>query len=155
MNPDVEPVATMVRRSVTRLARRLRVERADHGVPSSSLSVLAHLLRSGALTASALACLEHVQPQSMSRVLNDLEADGLLLREPDEADRRRTRLVITQKGRALLIEDARRKDAWLAGVLSAALTEAERDILRIAARLLDRVSDYGAAAPPPRPAPSD
>ena len=96
----------MVRRSVTRLARRLRVERMDHDVPLSGLSVLAHLLRSGTLTATALAALEHVQPQSMTRTLNDLETSGLIVREPDESDRRQLRLDITLKGRALLFGDA-------------------------------------------------
>jgi DNA-binding MarR family transcriptional regulator len=136
----------MVRRSVTRLARRLRVERMDHGVPLSSLSVLAHLLRSGTLTATALAALEHVQPQSITRILNDLETGGLIVREPDESDRRQLRLDITSKGRALLMEDARRQDAWLAGVLMAELTEAEQGVLRIAAQLLDRISDQAAGA---------
>jgi DNA-binding MarR family transcriptional regulator len=136
----------MVRRSVTRLARRLRVERMDHGVPLSGLSVLAHLLRSGTLTATALAALEHVQPQSITRILNDLETGGLIVREPDESDRRQLRLDITSEGRALLMEDARRQDAWLAGVLMADLTEAEQGVLRIAAQLLDRISDQPGGA---------
>jgi len=100
-------------------------------------------LRGGASTASALAGLEHIQPQSITRILNDLEAGELIHREQDQTDRRQFRLEITPKGRALLIEDARRKDAWLADVMTAALTEAERDLLRIAARLLDRLSDQG------------
>ena len=141
MDSEAHNVATMVRRSVTRLARRLRVERMDHGVPSSGLSVLAHLLRSGTLTATALAALEHVQPQSMTRILKDLEAGGLIVREPDETDRRQVRLDITSNGRALLIDDARRQDAWLARVLTAGFSEAEQDVLRIAARLLDQIVD--------------
>ena len=146
MDSEAHNVATMLRRSVTRLARRLRVERMGHDVSLSGLSVLAHLLRLGTLTATALAALEHVQPQSMTRILNDLETGGLIVREPDATDRRQLRLDITSKGRALLMEDARRKDAWLAGVLMAELTEAEQDVLRIAARLLDRISDQGAGA---------
>jgi DNA-binding MarR family transcriptional regulator len=146
MDSEAHNVATMVRRSVTRLARRLRVERMDHGVPLSGLSVLAHLLRSGTLTATALAALEHVQPQSITRILNDLETGGLIVREPDSSDRRQLRLDITSEGRALLMEDARRQDAWLAGVLMADLTEAEQGVLRIAAQLLDRISDQPGGA---------
>jgi DNA-binding MarR family transcriptional regulator len=141
MDSEAHNIATMVRRSVTRLARRLRVERMDHGVPLSGLSVLAHLLRSGTLTATALAALEHVQPQSITRILNDLETAGLIVREPDSSDRRQLRLDITPKGRALLMEDARRQDAWLSGVLMAELSEVEQGVLRIAAQLLDRISD--------------
>ena len=146
MNSEAHNVATMVRRSVTRLARRLRVERMDHGVPLSGLSVLAHLLRSGTLTATALAALEHVQPQSITRILNDLETAGLIVREPDSSDRRQLRLDITSKGRALLMEDARRQDARLAAVLMAELTAAEQAVLRIAAQLLDRISDQAGGA---------
>ena len=146
MDSEAHNVATMVRRSVTRLARRLRVERMDHGVPLSGLSVLAHLLRLGTLTATALAALEHVQPQSITRILNDLETGGLIVREPDSSDRRQLRLDITSEGRALLMEDARRQDAWLAGVLMADLTEAEQGVLRIAAQLLDRISDQPGGA---------
>jgi len=146
MDSEAHNIATMVRRSVTRLARRLRVERMDHGVPLSGLSVLAHLLRSGTLTATALAALEHVQPQSITRILNDLETGGLIVREPDESDRRQLRLDITSKGRALLMEDARRQDAWLAGVLMVELSEAEQGVLRIAAQLLDRISDQPGGA---------
>jgi DNA-binding MarR family transcriptional regulator len=143
-----EPVATLLRRSVSRLARRLRAERGDSGVPASGLAILARLLRSGGATASALAALERVQPQSMTRVLNDLDAAGLISREPDAADRRQSRLRLTAKGRDLLIEDARRKDAWLARALVAELTEAERELLRIAARLMDRLADVGETDPP-------
>ena len=60
---------------------------------------------------TALAALEHVQPQSMTRILNDLETSGLIVREPDSSDRRQLRLDITSQGRALLMEDARRQDA--------------------------------------------
>ena len=123
MKSDDTPTATRLRRSVTSLGRRLRLARASHGVSSSGLGVLAHLLRSGALTATAIAARERVQPQSLTRILNDLESGEFLHRLPDATDRRRTRLEITAKGRSLLIDDARLKDEWLAKALSG-LTEA-------------------------------
>jgi DNA-binding MarR family transcriptional regulator len=149
MERGAETVATLLRRSVGRLARRLRAERDESGVPASGLAVLAHLLRSGGLTASALAALERVQPQSMTRVLNDLVAGELITREPVAGDRRQLRLRLTAKGRALLMDDARRKDAWLANALAAELTGAERELLRIAAGLMDRLADGGEAAREP------
>jgi DNA-binding MarR family transcriptional regulator len=143
IEPDAatRQAATIVRRSAKRLARRLRAERAEHGVSSSKLSVLGHLLRRGAMTATELAALEHVQPQSLTRLLVGLEERGLILREQVETDRRQVRIEITQQGRDLMAHDSRRQDVWLSRVMADQLTEVERDLLTVAARLLDRLSD--------------
>ncbi len=138
--------ATAVRRSVTHLARRLRQERVRHEVSASKLIVLGHLLRNGVMTAKELAALEHIQPQSLTRILVDLEERGLIRREQAEADRRQVRTEITQEGREILVRDAEHQDAWLSRVMASVLTETDRDILNIAARLLTRLSD----APPMR-----
>jgi len=136
-----EQAAAAIRRSVTRLARRLRGERAGHGVSASKLIALGHLMRNGVMTAKELAALEHVQPQSLTRMLADLEKAGLIHRGQAETDRRQVRIEISKKGRDLLVLDARKQDAWLDRAIAGALTEAERDILAVAARLLDRLSD--------------
>ncbi len=98
-------------------------------------------MRSGVMTAKELAQLEHVQPQSLTRMLADLEAGGFIHRDPGETDRREVKIKISTKGRDLLVLDARRQDAWLNRTIAEALTDAERDILTVAARLLDRMSD--------------
>jgi DNA-binding MarR family transcriptional regulator len=136
-----EYAAAAIRRSVTRLARRLRLERADRGVSASKLVVLGHLMRSGVMTAKELATLEQVQPQSLTRILADLEKTGLIRRDQAETDRRQVRIEISRKGRDLLVFDARKQDAWLDRAIADALTGTERDILAVAARLLDRLSD--------------
>jgi len=151
-NENVENAATGLRRSVTRMARRLRLERVRHGVSASKLIVLGHLLRSGVTTAKELATLENVQPQSLTRILLDLEKARLIHREQAEVDRRQVHIEITQKGRELLIRDAQQQDEWLGYAMAAVLTEVERDLLGIAARLLNRLSDQPTtrkdAAPP-------
>ena len=133
--------ATAVRRSVTRLARRLRLERAGHGVSSSKLIALGELMRGGPMTATALAMRQHLQPQSLTRVLADLKGRGLIQQEQAETDRRQVSIEITQKGRDLLVQDALQEDAWLSRVMATTLTEPEREMLNIAARLLTRLSD--------------
>lgn len=140
-NVREESAPTAIRRSVTRLARRFRVERAEHGVSPSQLIALGHLMRGGVMTAKELAALEHVQPQSLTRVVADLEEGGFIHRDQAEADRRKVQIKISAKGRDLLVLDARRQDAWLKRAIAETLTDAERDILTIAARLLDRLSD--------------
>jgi DNA-binding MarR family transcriptional regulator len=94
------------------LARRLR-QQADTGLSPSQLSALAVVERDGPLTLGALAEQEQVAPPSVSRVVAKLEADGFLTRQPDADDRRVTRVVVTTKGRNLLVASRRRKTAWL------------------------------------------
>jgi DNA-binding MarR family transcriptional regulator len=138
---DSGAAAHTLRMSVLRLHRRLRRERPDSGLSLTKLSALGRLDRDGPATASALADAERIAPQSMTRVVADLERLGLLARLPDPADRRRVLLRVSAAGRVLLAEDRRQRDEWLAVAMTATLTEAERDILLVAARLLDRLAE--------------
>lgn len=133
--------ANHVRRSTGALSRRLRAKRAPHGVSGSKLSILGWLARAGrSLTASRLAELERLQPQSLTRIVAELDRAGLIRRRQDETDRRQLLIEITAKGYDLLAGDARRQNEWLAEAMSRKLTRAERDILLIAARLLDELT---------------
>jgi DNA-binding MarR family transcriptional regulator len=107
-----EEIAGRLRLSATRLARKLRQE-AQTGLTPSQLSALAAVERYGPLTLGTLADHEQVAPPSVTRVVAKLETDGLLTRQPDPADRRVTKVVVTQKGRNLLGTSRRRKTEWL------------------------------------------
>jgi DNA-binding MarR family transcriptional regulator len=97
--------------------------------------------RDGPITASELADGERIQPQSATRVVADLERRGLIERLPDETDRRRILLRASAAGRALITEDRRQRDEWLSVAMAATLTPAERDILLVAAHLIDRLAE--------------
>jgi DNA-binding MarR family transcriptional regulator len=140
MAQDDEAAHTL-RMSVMRLYRRLRKERPDSGLSLTNLSALGRVDREGPITAGALAEAERIQPQSITRVVADLERHGLIERVPDARDRRRILLRISEPGRELLAEDRRQRDEWLAVAMSATLTDAERDILLVAARLIDRLAE--------------
>ncbi|HWE66175.1 MAG TPA: MarR family transcriptional regulator [Acidimicrobiales bacterium] len=129
-----------VRRAVTHLARRLRAERSDISVSSGKLSLLSHLVRRGPLTPGELAAAEFVQPQSLTRVLADLEEAGLVERSPHHDDGRRYVVAITANGREVLSRDMEGRDRWLAEAM-VGLTQTERDVLRIAATLMERMAD--------------
>jgi len=134
-------IAHAMRRSTLGLARQLRRMRSDHGVSAAKLALLSRLERLGRpLTASDLAQIERLQPQSITRLIADLEERGLLRRTQDAADRRQFLLSITAAGHNLLAEDARRQNAWLAQKMTGALTPSEREMLGIAARLMERLS---------------
>lgn len=142
--------ASIVRRGVRALVRQLRTTRANHGVSPSKLAVLSRLMRAGAVTAAQLAMLERIQPQSLTRLIGDLEARGLVLRRADLHDRRQILIEITPAAVELLRNDARAQDMWLAQAMSRALTPTESEILKMAALLMERLSDLPPQNPGPR-----
>jgi DNA-binding MarR family transcriptional regulator len=135
-------LATALRISVSRLARRLRVERQAEGLASLSdtqLAALSVLEKHPAMTPGELAEHEKVQPPSMTRVIAVLEERQLVMRAPHPTDRRQVVLSVTEEGRALVIQARRRRDAWLAKRLKE-LTPDERAVLRAAAPVLEKLS---------------
>jgi DNA-binding MarR family transcriptional regulator len=136
-----DDAAHTLRMSVMRLHRRLRKERPDNGLGLTAISALGRVDRDGPITAGQLAEAEGIQPQSVTRVVADLERRGLIERLPDDTDRRRILLRVSDQGRSLLAEDRRRRDEWLAVAMASKLTPAERDVLVVAARLIDHLVD--------------
>jgi DNA-binding MarR family transcriptional regulator len=135
-------LATALRISVSRLARRLRVERQAEGLASLSdtqLAALSVLEKHTAMTPGELAEHEKVQPPSMTRVIAVLEERRLVMRAAHPTDRRQVVLSVTEEGRALVIQARRRRDAWLAKRLKE-LTPQERAVLRAAAPVLEKLS---------------
>jgi DNA-binding MarR family transcriptional regulator len=132
-------LASELRVSLMRLARRLRAERLDEGLTPTQLAVLGTLDRHGPMTLGELAAHEKVQPPSMTRTTAILEERGLLTRAAQEVDRRQVRIAICDAGLALLREDRKRRDAWLAGRFDQ-LTSDERALLHQVAPLLDRLA---------------
>jgi DNA-binding MarR family transcriptional regulator len=147
MAPTVEAVtrtdaglASQLRESVMRLARRLRNERdPENSLGLGALSVLGVLLRHGEQTVGQLAAHERVQPPSMTRTVGCLVDEGYAVRRPSETDGRSTLVEISDKGREMLLADRRRREAWLARQLKD-LTPEERDLLRQVAPLIERLA---------------
>ena len=137
-------LATALRISVSRLARRLRVERlmpelAEPALSDTQLAALATLERHGAMSPGDLAEHEKVQPPSMTRVIAALVDWELVTRAPHPTDRRQVILTVTPEGRSLVQRVRRRKEAWLAQRL-AELSPQEQATLREAAPILEKLS---------------
>ena len=137
-------LATALRISVSRLARRLRAQRTTSGMTEAVLSetqlaALSALEGHQAMTPGELAEHEKVQPPSMTRVIAALVDWGLVTRAPHPTDRRQVVLTVTPDGRNLVQKVRRRKEAWLARRL-AELSPQERAILREAAPILEKLS---------------
>jgi DNA-binding MarR family transcriptional regulator len=130
-----------IRSAVVRLSRRLRAERPADALAPTKISVLAQLWRNGEMCAGDLADLERIQPQSLTRTLASLAADGLIARRPDPLDRRQAVIGITEQGLAALSEDMQARELWLAKAMDIQLSPAERQLLADAAELMDRLAD--------------
>ena len=131
-------LAALLPDSINRLNRRLRRARPVGDLTVTQLSALTSLELGGALTPRELADAERVRPPTMTKIVAKLEERGLVQRSPHPTDGRQVILAATEEGRALLAEHRRARHAWLAQRLTE-LTAEERDTLRRAAELIDRL----------------
>ena len=135
-------LADRLHSAAIRLLRRLRAEDAASGVSAPRLSALSVLVFGGAHTMGELAAAEQVRPPTISRLVRELERDGLVERAGDPHDARVQRVRATAAGRALLAAGRARRVERLAASV-AELTAEERAALAAALPLLERL----AAAP--------
>ncbi len=140
--PD-EGLATSLRISVSRLARRMRAERMAQGLQpelsDTQLAALAVLEQHPGMTPGALAEHEKVQPPSITRVIASLEERGLIARMPHPTDRRQVVLAVTGPGRDVVRRVRALREAWLARRLRE-LSPDERAALRLALPVLEKLS---------------
>ena len=96
------------------LLRSVRKVDAAMGLGPAKSSALSVLVFGGPRSLGELASAEGVKPPSMTRVVQELEADGLVRRKADERDRRAVRLEATAKAARILKEGRSRRAALLA-----------------------------------------
>lgn len=131
-------MANRLHSAAIHLLRQVRpVDRAT-GLTPARLSALSVLVFGGPATLGALAEAEQVSAPTMSRLVAGLEADGLVDRHGDPADRRAVRIVATPEGARLLLQARRDRVAVLADRLGD-LDEDSVNLLGRAADLIERV----------------
>ena len=109
---------------VARLLRRAFDQRAQGcGLTRAQWQVLAHLFHNEGSNQAAVAEALDIEPITLSRHIDRLEALGYVTRLPDPADRRARRLHLTETVQPLL-QEMRRIGI---GVLTAALEGVEED----------------------------
>lgn len=134
-------LAAGLRVAVMRLRRRLANEHDPaHDLSIGAMAVLGGLSRLGDLTLGELAERERVRPPSMTRTIKHLTEGGYVTRATGAYDRRQVVITLTDQGRAAVLADRRRREAWLSERLGE-LTAAERDVLRAAAPILDKLAE--------------
>jgi DNA-binding MarR family transcriptional regulator len=132
-------LASLLRDAITRLNRRVRQSRPVGELTLTQLSALTSLELAGALSPRELADTERVQPPTMTKIVAKLEERGLVRRTPHPTDRRQVILSTTESGRAVFADFERARNEWL-GHRLAELTPEERETLREAAAILQKVA---------------
>ena len=128
-----------LRDAISRIGRRLRHHAAHPELSLGQLTALRSLERHGPMSPTELATHEKVQPPSMTKIVARLLELGYVSRAPHAADRRQVVVSISPDGIALLDDDRRRRDAWLAQRLPG-LTAEEVAALRAALPVLEKLS---------------
>ncbi len=114
-------VARLMRRRFEQNARAL-------GLTRSQCQVLASLARHEAIPQGALAEIIEVEPITLTRIIDRLEAAGFVERRAQAGDRRVRLLSLTDRARALL-DDISTVGARTYAEAVTGVTEAERDRL--------------------------
>jgi DNA-binding MarR family transcriptional regulator len=121
-----------------RLLRGVRRVDAAMGLGPAKSSALSVLVFGGPRSAGALASAEGVKPPSLTRVIRELEADGLIRRRPDPHDGRAVRLEATAKATRALEAGRARRTGLLAEWI-ATLDPADARTLELALPVLERI----------------
>ncbi len=139
--PTTIDTANLLHHSIMNFFRVMRVSRSTTTLTLSKLGTLGYLYRNQKATATELAAYLRVKPQSLTRLIADLEHDMFIVRRQNNEDRRQNLLEITNDGIEVFRKDVREQREMLAHIMENELSRAEREVLRIAAGLMDCVSE--------------
>jgi DNA-binding MarR family transcriptional regulator len=139
--PDPAEVAAALQVSIGLFIRRLRQAPVQDELTTPELEALSRLDRAGSATPSELARAEQISPQAMGVTVSALAGRGLVERRPDPGDGRRTVLSLTEAGREVVRSKRTARTRQLAKALADGFTQAELEVLLVAAPLIERLGE--------------
>lgn len=113
---------------------------AGHQLERSAYRILAYLVETGGVRLSGLADLACVDLSTASRQVAALEAQRLVIREVDPADRRAAVLRATEQGCELLRVTRQARSRFVRDVVSSWPVAEQRELGRLLARFNDGVT---------------
>ncbi|WP_277977738.1 MarR family winged helix-turn-helix transcriptional regulator [Pantoea endophytica] len=125
---ETQQLAEELRQLVSHLVRNVRVSTAT--VRTSQYETLDLLDSHDALSIADLARLRGVKHQSMRLVINELEAQDLVLRQKSAQDARAQVIVLSDQARAALAAARQQRADWIAARISETLDQQDRDDLQ-------------------------
>lgn len=145
-DPSQWPIAWMAR-AERQHARNATLALTPLGLHHREFRLLAFLSGSEGLTVGELADLAVLERPTVSKMLDRLQAQGWVVRQPDAADRRRSELHLTESGQALLQEATPRVQALLHRYQEGLDAQAQVEFVAAVKAFFERVRD----AQPPSP----
>jgi DNA-binding MarR family transcriptional regulator len=133
-----EEIADQLHSAAIHLLRKLRKEDGGSGLNAPRLSALSVIVFGGPITLGDLAAAEQVRPPTMTRIVNALEEQGLVLRTQNTKDGRSIYLSATPAGKKLLMAGRARRVRALAKQITA-LNREEQSVLQAATAILKKV----------------
>lgn len=131
-------IADQLHSAAIHLLRKLRREDAASGLNAPRLSALSVVVFGGPVTLGELAAAEQVRPPTMTRIVDALAEQGLVVKKRNAQDARSTMIYATAVGKKLLMQGRERRVRALAAQI-AVLGQEDRAMLQRAAGILSKV----------------
>jgi DNA-binding MarR family transcriptional regulator len=139
---DDNELAAGLRISISRLVKVIKREvKHDELFSLTERSTLSMVYQYSKMLPSELAAKEKVTSQSMSQIINKLDANGYIQKTPSLEDKRKVIITITSKGKEYIELKRNKTEDWLAKVIAEKTTEAERETLISAITILAKLVD--------------
>jgi DNA-binding MarR family transcriptional regulator len=143
---DAQELAQLVAEFGKAYTRRMWSEMSRTGTTPARARLLAALQCQGSRKMNELGAQLGVTPRNITKLVDGLEAEGLVAREPHPSDRRATLVSLTDKG-VLVGKESALADVAAAAWLYQQLGPADRQHLaRILRKLLETLGDTHAEA---------
>ncbi len=136
---EAHALAEALRPALHRLYRQLRRESDDPRLTPLHALLLVAVARQPGIGVAELARMEKLRGPTISGHVKTMERNGLVMRcEPDPSDRRRSGLIVTEKGREFIASMKRRRTDWLVSEL-VKLSPDQRAAIRAAIAPLEEI----------------
>ena len=133
-----QATAQVLREALRPIWRQLTAGRT---ISVGKIGVLAYLSKHGRTSASTLSSAEKITPQAIATAVRELEGLGLVARTPDERDRRRIWIELTEAGRERLTQERSKGLEWLEHAIAERLTAEEKATLDSLVPILRKLVD--------------
>jgi DNA-binding MarR family transcriptional regulator len=111
---DTVAVADALRPVLLRVGRELRREARAVGISPEQVSLLVAIKYTPGIGVRDLATHERISAPALTKHVDRLERDGLVVRTPSPDDGRRIGLALTEEGQRVLRRVRSRRTTWLA-----------------------------------------
>lgn len=139
---DDQVIAQSLRNLVTLLNRRLRKQASNpDSLSVAEANVISLLTTQKAMYPSEIGSQLNLSSQFLSQILKRLEGLGYLTRTASPDDKRKTLVSLTTRGKQIVQDSRESREEWLAEVISARFTGAEKKIVKEALTYLSTLTD--------------